>query len=54
MDTKFDFMGYRKIAAGVSIVLVLLSIASLTFNQVEWGLDFTGGSLVEVAYVLDP
>ena len=50
MDTKFDFMGYRKIAAGVSIVLVLLSIASLTFNQVEWGLDFTGGSLVEVAY----
>ena len=50
MDTKFDFMGYRKIAAGVSIVLVLLSIASLTLNQVEWGLDFTGGSLVEVAY----
>ena len=50
MDTKFDFMGYRKIAAGISIVLVLLSIASLAVNEVEWGLDFTGGSLVEVAY----
>ena len=50
MEMKFDFMAYRKIAAGTSFGLVLLSILSLGFNQVEWGLDFTGGSLVEVAY----
>ena len=50
MDTKFDFMGYRKIAARISIGVVLLSIVSLAVNQVEWGLDFTGGSLVEVTY----
>ena len=50
MATKLDFMGYRKIAAGISIALVLLSIVSLAVNEVEWGLDFTGGSLVEVAY----
>ncbi|MBT5686769.1 MAG: protein translocase subunit SecF [Gammaproteobacteria bacterium] len=50
MDTKFDFMGYRKIAASISIGLVLMSIVSLAANQVEWGLDFTGGSLVEVTY----
>ncbi len=50
METKIDFMGYRRIAAGISIVLVLLSIVSLAINQVEWGLDFTGGSLVEVEY----
>jgi len=50
MDAKFDFMGHRKIAAGISIVLVLLSIVSLAVNEVEWGLDFTGGSLVEVVY----
>ncbi|MDA0272950.1 MAG: protein translocase subunit SecF [Proteobacteria bacterium] len=50
MDTNFDFMGYRKIAGGISIGLVLLSIVSLAVNQVEWGLDFTGGSLVEVEY----
>lgn len=50
MDTKIDFMAYRKIAAGISIGLVLLSIVSLAINQVEWGLDFTGGSLVEVEY----
>ena len=50
MDTKFDFMAYRKIAAGISIAFVLMSIVSLAVNQVEWGLDFTGGSLVEVTY----
>ena len=50
MDIEFDFMAYRKIAARISIGLVLLSIVSLAVNQVEWGLDFTGGSLVEVAY----
>ena len=50
MDFEVDFMAYRKIAARISIGLVLLSIVSLAVNQVEWGLDFTGGSLVEVAY----
>jgi preprotein translocase subunit SecF len=50
MDFEFDFMHYRKIAARISIGLVLLSIVSLAVNQVEWGLDFTGGSLIEVAY----
>ncbi len=50
MDIEFDFMSYRKIAARISIGLVLLSIVSLAVNQVEWGLDFTGGSLIEVAY----
>lgn len=45
-----DFMGYRKIAAVVSTVLVLASIASLSMRGLEFGLDFTGGTLVEVAY----
>ncbi len=50
MEMKIDFMAYRKIAAAASILLVLASLASLVVNQVEWGLDFTGGSLVEVEY----
>lgn len=50
MDINFDFMKYRKAAGGVSIALVLLSLLSLSINQVEWGLDFTGGSLIEVTY----
>jgi preprotein translocase subunit SecF len=47
---KFDFMAYRKYAAIASFILVLGSIASLAVNQLNFGLDFTGGSLVEVEY----
>ena len=47
---NFNFMRYRKIAGGISASLVALSIVSLLVFQLEWGLDFTGGSLVEVAY----
>ncbi len=52
MATTFsiDFMRWRKVAAVISTVLVLASITSLAINQLEWGLDFTGGTLVEVAY----
>ncbi|MBQ62955.1 MAG: protein translocase subunit SecF [Gammaproteobacteria bacterium] len=49
-DLKFDFMSYRKIAAVVSATLVVLAFSNLAINQVEWGLDFTGGTLVEVFY----
>jgi preprotein translocase subunit SecF len=49
-ELNIDFMGKRKIAAGISVVLVTLAIVSLAVNEVEWGLDFTGGTLVEVMY----
>lgn len=47
---NFDFMGKRKLAAILSIVLVLASIASLAIKQLSFGLDFTGGTLIEVSY----
>ena len=50
LNLGFDFMKYRKVAGISSIVLVLASIVSLAINQVEWGLDFTGGTIVEVEY----
>lgn len=46
----FNFMGQRRLALGLSIVLLLLSIGSLATRQLNWGLDFTGGTLVEVHY----
>lgn len=46
----YNFMGTRKIAAALSIVLVLISIGSLAYQGLKLGLDFTGGTLVEVAY----
>mgnify|MGYP003298806585 FL=1 len=49
-EFNINFMRYRKIAGGISIALVIGSIVMLALTQVEWGLDFTGGSLVEVSY----
>ena len=49
-EFNINFMRYRKIAGGISIALVIGSIVMLALTQVEWGLDFTGGSLVEVTY----
>ncbi len=43
-------MAWRRLAAMVSIALVLASIASLAIKELSWGLDFTGGTLVEVEY----
>ena len=49
-DRVINFMGARKIAAAFSIGLVLLSIGSLAVRGLNFGLDFTGGTLVEVVY----
>ncbi len=55
-DSKIDFMGKRRIALGFSAVMVLLSIIML-FPQVRglsFGIDFTGGTLVEVQFQQPP
>ncbi|GAB1256636.1 hypothetical protein NBRC116494_11380 [Aurantivibrio plasticivorans] len=50
-DAKIiNFMGQRKLAAFLSIALVLASIASLAFRGLNLGLDFLGGTQVEVTY----
>ena len=50
VNLNLDFMKYRNVAAGISSAVVLASLLTLALNQVEWGLDFTGGTLVEVIY----
>jgi preprotein translocase subunit SecF len=45
-----DFMGQRWVAATFSAVLLAVSIGSLATRGLSWGLDFTGGTLVEVHY----
>lgn len=50
MNFNVDFMAWRKIALGVSLILIIVSIFSLGFKQLNFGLDFTGGTLVELNY----
>ena len=46
----YTFMALRWPAAVFSLVLLAISVGSLATKELQWGLDFTGGTLVEVAY----
>lgn len=48
---NIDFMGKRKIAGTISIVLIVCSLGVLLVQGLNLGLDFTGGTLVEVEFV---
>jgi len=47
---NIDFMAWRKPAVLLSSVLVLASIVSLFTLKLNVGIDFTGGSIIEVGY----
>ena len=51
---NIDFMGQRKIALGISAVMVILALVSLSVRGLNYGLDFTGGTLIEVGYSVAP
>ena len=45
---QINFMKPRKIASALSIIMILISLGSLTFRGLDLGLDFTGGTLIEI------
>ncbi len=48
--TNYNFMSKRKLAAFISMLLLLASIASLAIQGLNFGIDFTGGTMIELAY----
>ncbi len=48
--TTFDFMSKRKIAVTFSVILLLVAIGSMAVRGLNFGLDFTGGTLIEMKY----
>ena len=44
------FMKWRWVAIALSGFAIATAVASLSLQQLNWGLDFTGGTLIEVAY----
>ena len=45
-----DFVGRRKYAMIFSAILLIVSIASIGFQGLKFGIDFTGGTLIELGY----
>lgn len=50
LSKTVTFMKYRKFAMVFSLILMIGSIASLAVNKLNFGLDFTGGTLIEVGF----
>jgi len=49
-ETHIDFAGKRRIFFGLTAVLLLVSIGSLVFRGFRYGVDFTGGSLLQIRF----
>ena len=47
-DTKFDFMRFRRISFPMSALLSILAISLYFFHGLNFGIDFVGGTLMEV------
>ena len=50
MLRTINFMGVRNIAFGVTVLLTVLALFSMFHKGMNYGLDFTGGTLIELTY----
>ncbi|MCK8515532.1 protein translocase subunit SecF [Methylonatrum kenyense] len=49
-DPNIDFMSHRRLALIASIVLLSVAVGALLIRGLNFGIDFTGGTVVEVGY----
>ena len=47
-NTRFDFMRFRRISFPISAILSIVGISLYFFHGLNFGIDFVGGTLVEV------
>ncbi|OOE74917.1 protein translocase subunit SecF [Salinivibrio sp. ML290] len=49
-DMSINFMRWSKLAFVLSIAMIAASVVTLSTKWLNWGLDFTGGTLIEVGF----
>ncbi|MGC9459422.1 protein translocase subunit SecF [Vibrio genomosp. F10] len=49
-EKTIDFMRWSKVAFAFSLVMIAAAIFTLSTKWLNWGLDFTGGTLIEVGF----
>lgn len=47
-DTRINFIGMRWFGFGISILFTLIAFGMMAYHGLNWGIDFTGGMLMEV------
>ena len=50
MSYNIDFLAWRRVALIFSSIFLIVSVSSLFLKELNYGLDFTGGTLVELSY----
>jgi preprotein translocase subunit SecF len=53
-NTTYDFIRWWKVAAGITIVFIILGIGSLIIKGVNYSIEFTGGTLKQIQFVTAP
>jgi preprotein translocase subunit SecF len=49
-NSNIDFLGWRKVSLTISAVLVIIAIGAIFTRGLNYGLDFTGGVMIEAEY----
>lgn len=50
INTRFDIVGLRKMATGLSLALIVISLLALVVRGLNFGIDFTGGYVIEAGF----
>ena len=49
-ETNINFVGVRKYALAISALMLIIAIYSIATKGLNFGIDFTGGTMIEIAY----